>query len=431
MAVPAGSGIVMLTPAPRAVVASIPFRRMPAVMMRPRSLLALLAALAAAGCGDAPLPEAVTDAAVTPPSVRAEAAAPAAAPPAAVVRLTAAQADELQVRTVTVGLEAGRFVVTLPGEVYPAPDHLAQVSAPISGRVAAIYAHEGEGVRRGQPLLALESLEFANLAADYMQAVAEEAYQQQQVDRLATLVEKKIAPRSRLDRAEADLARARASVSATYARLKALGIADDQMTSWSDATRARPLLPIYAPITGVIDRHGVDLGQSVTAYQEMMTVINPAKVLIRGFASPDDAPAIAPGDAVEVRLKDVPGRTLRAAVTTINPAVDPSSRAVTVNVAVPTQDGWPMPGQTVQLAVEASRGRPTMTLPLSAVQYEGEQATVFVRTGPDTFEKRPVEIARVGADEVTVTAGLDEGDEVAVSQVFSLKALGRFEQYAE
>ena len=70
-------------------------------------------------------------------------------------------------------------------------------------------------------------------------------------------------------------------------------------------------------------------------------------------------------------------------------------------------------------------------LPLSAVQYEGEQATVFVWLDPLTFEKRPVEIERMAEDAVIVAAGLMEGEEVATSQVFSLKALGRYAQYAE
>ena len=70
-------------------------------------------------------------------------------------------------------------------------------------------------------------------------------------------------------------------------------------------------------------------------------------------------------------------------------------------------------------------------LPLSAVQYEGEQAIIFVRRDPLTYEKRPITVDRLTEDQVIVAEGLDEGEEVAVTQIFSLKALGRYELYAE
>ncbi|NBC18211.1 MAG: efflux RND transporter periplasmic adaptor subunit [Bacteroidetes bacterium] len=386
----------------------------------------LLAGLLMSACSQEPVGETASGDVEAPPSVREGETSGQQ-----LVRLRREQAAELKVRTVVAGRDTAQVAVTLPGQVQPAPDYFAQVSAPISGRVVRIHAHEGEAVRQGQPLLALESLEFANLAADYLQAAAEEAYQQRQVERLRELVDKKIAARSRLDRAEADLSRTHASVSATHARLRALGITDAQMERWSTETRERPLLQLYAPISGAIDQHDIDLGQSVTAYQAMMTIISTEKVLIRGFVSPEDAPMMAPGDPVTVSLENAPGQALDATVTTINPSVDPQNRSVTVNIITPTRDRWPMPGQTVRLSIQASNPRPVMMLPLSAVQYEGEQAIIFVRRDPLTYEKRPITVDRLTEDQVIVAEGLDEGEEVAVTQIFSLKALGRYELYAE
>lgn len=388
------------------------------------AFLALILLLA--GCSDAPEEADSAPEVSAPPSVRAE-----AAPPVRQIHLSDAQVEELHVETVTVGRDSSSYAMALPGQVHPAPDHYAQVSAPISGRVAAMYAHEGETVRRGEPLLALESLEFANLAAEYLQANAEVVYMQQQVERLETLVERKITPRARLERSEADLSRASASASATYARLMTLGVTDQQMASWSAEARERPVLVVYAPLSGVVDKHLIDQGQSVEAYQQMMSVLDPQAVLIRGFLSPEDAEGVQVGDPVTVRLRERAGRELRAAVTTINPSVDAENRAVSVNIITPTQARWPMPGQQVQIEIEASGGSAPMMLPLSAVQYEGDQAAVFVAVDDRTFEKRPITIERVNDESVTVTDGLREGERVAVSQVFSLKALERFEQYAD
>ena len=82
-----------------------------------------------------------------------------------VVRLDQATIDSLGIEVVVVSSAAGTFELSLPGEVLPAPENFAIVSAPTGGRVAEIAAHEGEYVRRGQVLLNLESAEFAGMVA--------------------------------------------------------------------------------------------------------------------------------------------------------------------------------------------------------------------------------------------------------------------------
>lgn len=393
---------------------------------RAGSILLLLLLLGLfVGCGGESIDD-VSREVAPPPSVRV-------AEEGAVerVRLDAAQAEELAIRTVTLARARPAYMLALPGTVYPAPENLALVSAPISGRVTQIYAHEGEAVRKGQVLLELESLEYAGLVADFLQAQAEENYQTKQVDRLQLLVDRKISPPSTLEKAQADLLRARAAVQASHARLHALGVTNEQLEGFLDRAVERPVLPIYSPIHGTINEHEVDLGQSVTAYQQMMSLVNLDQVLIRGYVSPEDASLVRPGDSVVVGLKNMPGRSLQARIKTINPALDEASKSVTVNIIVDTEDSWPLPGENVRLQIQVRSPQPVLTVPLSAVEYEGEQATVFVRTDSLTFEKRPIGINRLTEDQVIVASGLEEGDEIAVSQIFSLKALGRFEQYAE
>ena len=347
------------------------------------------------------------------------------------VVLTPQQRDQLAVATMQVQHRPATYTLSLPGAVEPAPDHVAQVSAPISGRVARLYAHEGESVRKGDVLLELESLEYANLIADHLQAEAEAAYLRERTARLRILVDKKISPRSALDRIEADLARTEASVDATHARLRALGL-DPAVVDRSNAPEAdRPLLPITAPLSGTIDRHQIELGQSVTAYEAMLTIVNPGRVLIKGYVSPDDAAALAPGDSVVVLPEHAAGHELAARVTTINPAVDPESKSVTINILTDTREGWPMPGQTVRLALRARTPQPVISLPSSAVVYDGDRPVVYVQIDAQTYERRPITIARTGEDDVIVGDGLADGERVATSQVFSLKALDRYAQYAE
>ncbi|MEZ4699284.1 MAG: efflux RND transporter periplasmic adaptor subunit [Rhodothermales bacterium] len=381
--------------------------------------------LVVSGCGD-PEPPPVAAAVEVPPSLQMEAVAATN-----LVRLDARQVDQLDVRTEAVSASAMPFSLRVPGEVLPAPEHFALVSAPISGRIVRIHAHEGEAVRQGQILLELESLEYAGLVADVMRARAELSYQQQQAERLKQLVEKKIAAQNTLEKTEADLSRAKAEYSAANARISALGISPETVAGWSEETGAGPMLAVRAPITGVIDQHDIDLGQSVTAYQQMMSLVNPAHVLIRGFVPPEEAELIQSGDTVSIQSVEAQGRRLLARIATINPALGEENRSVIANILAATENGWPRPGQAVQVDIRAQSAPHTLSVPLAAVLYEGNRASVFVKAGDNGFEQRIITLGRLTDDRAQVVEGLREGEEVATTQVFNLKALSRFEQFGE
>jgi cobalt-zinc-cadmium efflux system membrane fusion protein len=365
----------------------------------------------------------------TPPSLRAEASAQS-------IILTPKQAEDLHIKTYTVTREPVSFLIEAPGQVFAAPERISVVSAPINGRVSHIYAHEGERISKGDPLVELESLEYANLVAAYLESTAEITYQRQQVERLKVLTEDKISPLRNLQRAEADLLLAQTRQSAALARLKAIGITEAQTKKWDPfASDPNARLTMYASINGVLNEHLIEMGESVTAYQKMLDIIDNTEVLVRGFISAEDAIFIQPGTELTINeraSKDgISAHTLHAKVTTINPALDQSNKSVVLNTIVRTQNNWPIVGQSVRLSYKANPKENTLSVPLSAIQFEQAEATVFVQISSLEYEKRAVQLARITADHAILNGGLEPGEKVAITQVFSLKALERFEQFAE
>jgi cobalt-zinc-cadmium efflux system membrane fusion protein len=348
-----------------------------------------------------------------------------------IVRIDQSIADSLGIQTEVVEEGTRSFDLTLPGEVLPAPDHFAVVSAPTGGRVAQITAHEGEAVRRGQVVLQLESAAFAEMTAGYQEAEADVAYYQSNADRAASLVEQKISPQASLDKANAELSRSQARVSAAYSRLRALDVPDEQIRAGLSTARERPLLPVYAPISGFIDRHDVDLGTSVNAYQEMLSIVDPRFVLVRGFLAPEDASRVAPGSIVHIEQRIGDPRSFQTTVSTVAPALDETNRSLIVNIVTEARDRWPVPGQTVRLRIEATSDLDTTRIPADAIVYDGDQPGVFVRIAPNTYRLTIVSVVRLTDEFAFVSSGLSAGDEIAVNEVFSLKALVRFGEYAE
>lgn len=354
-----------------------------------------------------------------------------------IITLSSTQARELNIKTVQVLRQPVSFSINAPGVVYPAPENISIISAPISGRVANIYAHEGETVQKGDPLLELESLDYANLLADFLENTAEATYLKQQLERNRKLVEKEISAQRTLDRAEADYSRAATKVSASKARLKALGVTESLFELWQDEdTEPGSSLIIYSPITGTLNEHLIDLGTSVSANQKMLDIINNQKVLVRGFVSPEDAFLIKKGTPVKItqRSEDnmtTDSRIVNATVTTINPSLDEMNRAIPVNSIINTQNGWPIIGQNVRNEYQVTTTESGISIPLSAVQFEQEGAAVFVQINEMSYQKRMITLSRITADEVIVSTGLEEGELVAINQIFSLKALEKFEEFAD
>lgn len=353
-----------------------------------------------------------------------------------VVQLTEQQAKDLNIQLYTVKSEPVSFEINAPGQVYAAPQRISVVSSPINGRVSNIYVHEGERVQKGDPLLDLESLEFANLVGDYLEATAEVTYQRQQVERLKVLTEERISPQRTLERSQADLRRAQTRQSASLARLRAVGISPEEVQNWDPFTsEPKAELTIHAPISGVLNQHLIDLGESVNAYDKLLDIIDNKEVLVRGFVSPADAPFVREGTPVVISEKTKnsrpQGKQIKGQVTSVNPALDEENRSIVLNSIVSTEGGWPIVGQSVRMIYAAQPQDSTLTIPLSAIQFEEQEAAVFVQKAPRQYVKRVVQVNRMTDNSAVISSGLEPGDKIAITQVFSLKALERFEQFAE
>ncbi|WP_320111328.1 efflux RND transporter periplasmic adaptor subunit [Draconibacterium orientale] len=347
------------------------------------------------------------------------------------IKLSDKERNELSIKTEAIKSEFVDHQILAPGVVFPSPGHSSIISTPINGQVTAIKVYEGNRVNKGQELFRIQSLEYGNLVSEYLQAHAQEAFQKSRLARLQQLVEERISSASELEQATAEYQRASASLKSAYAKLRAVGVPDSEIARFSDSGNFEPTLKIVAPIDGVIEKNFVELGQSVNALENLSRVLDTHEVLIRGYVSPGDAVLVEPGNAVEISKREQEDVTIKGKITSVNPGLDETSRSVVVNIIIPSEDGWPKPGENLRLAITSESQKETVAIQLQALTYDGDQPIVFVKKDANTFERRPIEVDQIKGDFVFVAAGLTSGEEVAVTKVFSLKALSRFDIISE
>jgi len=347
------------------------------------------------------------------------------------IKLSENEVAELDIETAIVFHQEQILNIRAPGIVFPAPDHMSIISAPMDGRISKINATDGIFAKAGSILFQMESLEFGNLISEYLQAVAEQTYHENQLKRIKNLVEKKINSESELERVLSDFQRASASASAASAKLRAVGVTDQEMELYTGTERIKPVLNIRAPIDGILDQLRIDLGESVQAYETLARLIDLSHVLIRGYISPEDGQYVKTGDRVIVTRRESESQSIHAVIATVNPGLDEANRSVVINIISEVHNNWPKPGENVRLEIESSFPGKVMVVPSRALTYDGKNPIVFVKKNPSTYEKRPVAIEKLLDDYVIISRGLADREEVAITQIFSLKALSRYEQIAE
>jgi cobalt-zinc-cadmium efflux system membrane fusion protein len=154
-------------------------------------------------------------------------------------------------------------------------------------------------------------------------------------------------------------------------------------------------------------------------------------VLVRGYVSPEDAMFINPGDSVSILRRQDDSFNMRAVVNSVNPGLDESNRSVIVNIVLNTKNNWPKPGENLNLSILTSSQKEVLTVPMDALTYEGNDPIVFVQKSESVFEKRKLDVQEFRDKYAVVRSGLDKNERIAVNQIFSLKALSRFDKIAE
>ncbi len=376
-------------------------------------------------CGGKQVPDQkVKGASDSPPSV-------SGIKPENLVKLSEKEIVELKIQTIAVTSSLANYSIDVPGVVFPAPNHVSIISTPIDGRVSRIAIQEGEEVRIGQELFSIESLVFGNMVSEYLQAVSEETFQTSRLHRLQQLVEQTISSKSELDRANSDYQRAKTTVIAAVSKLKAIGVPANEINAFRTAETIDPTLKIHSPIGGSLDQRSVELGQSVNALQMLARVLDISHVLVRGYVSPEDARYINKGDSVKISRRQNDPFEMKAVVTSINPGLDENNRSVVVNVLLASKDDWPKPGESLRLSISTSSQTEVITIPIEALTYEGNDPIVFVQISESTFEKRKVVVPEFRDKYAVVQKGLEKNERLATTQIFSLKALSRFDKIAE
>jgi cobalt-zinc-cadmium efflux system membrane fusion protein len=193
-----------------------------------------------------------------------------------------------------------------------------------------------------------------------------------------------------------------------------------------DAATPVSTYSIWAPFDGtILDREMIVPGVAVDMTHRIFTMANLVTVWVETDIHESDFDSLARSRGGKIRFRSpaYPGREFDGEVTYTGDLVDEKSRTVKLLARAKNPDRLLKPGMFVEVQVLSPRGKTAPLVPAAALLTQGNQTIVYVRTGPDRFTRREVDVEPPRGDTTVARSGLEPGEEVVVEGGFKLKSM--------
>jgi RND family efflux transporter MFP subunit len=266
----------------------------------------------------------------------------------------------------------------------------ALVEAKVSGRVLEYSATPGTSVKAGGLLARLDVQEI-QAKVDQARAMLDQA--NRDFDRQKQLIASNATTRQEFDAAEA---RVKIGTGALNEAETMLGYAS-----------------VTAPFDGVVTRKLADVGDLAMPGKPLLEVEAPTSLRFEADLPEAILDRVKLGDRMAVRLTQV----VEGIVSEISPVADPVSRTFLVKLDLPPSEGL-RTGQFGRVSVPVGEAR-LLLVPQGAVLKRGQMEIVFVaQAGKAAL--RLVKTGKVLEGRVEVLSGIEEGEQVIVSDIARL-----------
>jgi membrane fusion protein, heavy metal efflux system len=340
------------------------------------------------------------------------------------VRVVADQMHQLEVVKVTpYAFSDQRSAI---GQIAFNEDASTIVLTPFSGRVMRLIAKVGDQVKRGDPLLEIDSPEQVPPQNDFIaaQTARNKARSQLTLAQIAEkrardLYEGKAAPFKDLQQAEAQLAAAESDMRSTDSafdavriRLRILGRTDAEISELEQRGTISRVTLISAPIDGTVISRKVGPGQYVKADsgEALYVIADLSTMWLKAQIFEQDIASVRVGQEIEAKVAAAPNRIFKARIANISAASDLNTRRIMVRSEIGNPDGALKSEMFASFKIGTGEVAPTPAVPTVAVIREGDVATVWVETEPMLFRRRVVEIGIQRDGFTQVRSGLAIGE---------------------
>lgn len=322
---------------------------------------------------------------------------------------------------------------------------LRQAQASVLQAIAGVRQAEARlGLRPGGNFDASVNPEVRTASANYDQAVAELRLAETNERRYRELVETGDVSLVVYDqyRTQRDTARARANSArqqldsaintarqSNQAIQSAEAAVESARSQVAIAQKAVTDAVIRAPYAGYISNRPIAVGEYVTPASVVATVLRTNPIKLQLQVPEADVPTIVPGMGVSLEVEAHGDKKFAGQVSAVNPAIDPVSRAATVEALVENGDNALRSGMFATARIVRQGGNKAVFVTRAAVL--GDQNTQSYRVfviKDGTAKLRVVQIGQEEGGMIQILSGVEADEIVATSNLEQLYEGARVKQ---
>jgi cobalt-zinc-cadmium efflux system membrane fusion protein len=337
------------------------------------------------------------------------------------ITLTKAQRGHIHLYTVA-ALPFFKSVVT-DGVVDFDQERSARIISPITGPVTRLIATLGEKVKKGDPLAAVASSDFATAVSSYRKALSAATTARRLADMDKDLLTHHGVSQREAQQAETDAVSAEADRDAALQNLKALGVDPQTIKAVQQGEAVSKIEGmIRAPLDGTVVERLITPGQLLQAgATPAFTVADLSHMWVMAKVFGADLQNVAVGDTAKITT-GLGGPTFSGHVTNIAAVVDPDTRSVAVRIVAANPNNELRQQMYVRVTITAHQKSTGLLVPDSAVLRDSENMPiVYLARSDGSFARRSVTLGYRDGTRYVVTHGLSAGDRVVADGALFLQ----------
>jgi RND family efflux transporter MFP subunit len=284
-------------------------------------------------------------------------------------------------------------------------DRSASIRAEVASSAVDVRAEQGERVAAGAVLAKLDDTAIRDAWLSARSGVTSAQTMSDQAQRDLQRAERLLAAGAVAER-EVEAARS--------ANISAQAMLADAKARLASAQKQLDATEVKAPFAGVVAERQVSAGDIVAPGTPLFTVVDPASMRLEATIPASSLSEVRAGMPVRFTVSGYGTRSFAGRVSNVNPAADPMTGQVRINVAIPNSGGQLVSGLFAQGQV-ASETHRALSAPTNAVDLRGLRPFVVrLRGGKVERVEVTVGIRDDERERIEIATGVTAGDTLLV-----------------
>ncbi len=285
----------------------------------------------------------------------------------------------------------------------------------VNGTIQAVNFREGDLVKQGQDLAALDDRE-ARLRLEYTESKRDTADAQWKLAKKRLEVNQDLYQigaiiRPKVEESELEVEQAQSQLDTAE---KESALAEHELTKTA----------LKAPMDGVIGTRQAEPGAYVTPQVVVATLMDVNSVFVELGIIERDIERIRLGQRVKVSVDSLPTVSFEGKVDNLAPIIEGKSRTLTAKIKVENAQGQLLPGMFARADIAVFEKPNALVVPTSALRDndgDGKFESVFLAGEGNKAVLKPVTLGYLTTDYAEITQGLEEGEQVITEARGNLK----------